>query len=136
VKIFKHPKHAIQAEPIDDDATNNTKHCDYLLCCYVTMIYAQRILNSGTIGNIGQIGPICNAEEDAKEAIPYSTIANRKTPLYVVVHYPSLLFSQVEEPSHCGPMCGMKGRLLIFQHQTNRFPPRLLDLNAVRYVEG
>lgn len=48
-KIFKHPKHAIQTEPIDDDATNKIKHCDYLLCCDITMIYAQIILNSRVI---------------------------------------------------------------------------------------
>jgi hypothetical protein len=56
--MFKHPTHAIQAEPIDDDATNNTKHCDYLLGCYVTMIYVRKILNSEMVGNIGQLGPI------------------------------------------------------------------------------
>ena len=63
--MFKHPTHAIQAEPIDDDATNNTKRCDYLLGCYVTMIYIRIMLNSGRVWNIGQIGPVGNAEEDA-----------------------------------------------------------------------
>lgn len=47
MQIFEHPKHAVNAEPIDDDAPNKTKHCDDLFRCCIEMMYIQITLNSG-----------------------------------------------------------------------------------------